>query len=158
MASNRNLTYWVLVVFWLCFIFVLSGKSFTPHNTRAIIEPIMHWLVSGISAKTLSFVQQVLRKLAHVIEYYVLGFLLFRAFYSVSAGSRSWHRILPAVIVLLPCAVGDELHQSFVPGRTASFIDVGLDTASGVFAQMVSILQHYRTGVQESGRRDDAGP
>lgn len=108
-----------------------------------------------MSAKTLSLVNHVLRKLWHVIEYYVLGLLLFHAFRKFSGGLQPWRWTVPAVIVLLMCAGSDELHQSFISGRNASIVDVGIDTVSGVLAQMVSMLRH-RAGVQASGRKDES--
>jgi VanZ family protein len=47
--------------------------------------------------------------------------------------------------VVVLWAAGDEFHQFFIPTRTASAVDVGIDTASGMFAQLVSALRHlYR--------------
>jgi VanZ family protein len=39
-------------------------------------------------------------------------------------------------------AASDEFHQSFVPERTASLVDVGIDTLGGIIAQGVSVLWH----------------
>jgi VanZ family protein len=69
----------------------------------------------------------VLRKLAHVTEYAVLGALLMRA----SGNPRT------AVALGLLYAVSDEAHQSFVAGRHAAATDVAIDTlgvAIGVIA------------------------
>ncbi|MGD0662387.1 MAG: VanZ family protein [Syntrophorhabdales bacterium] len=41
-------------------------------------------------------------------------------------------------------SAGDEFHQSFVATRTASITDVGIDTAGGVFAQVVGVLRYRR--------------
>ena len=154
MVSDRNLAYWVLVLLWLSLIFVISGKAFSGQNTSAIIEPIIHWSFPGMSAKTLNLIHQLLRKFGHVIEYYVLGLLLLYAFRKVSVGFQPWRRTVPAVIVLLLCAVGDELHQFFVSGRHALVVDVGIDTVSGVLAQMVSTLRRRRVDIQKSNRGD----
>ena len=67
-----------------------------------------------------------LRKVAHAAEYAVLGALLARA-----AGE------LPALWLGIAYAVSDELHQSFVPGRAASLVDVGID-AVGVLAGILA--------------------
>jgi VanZ like family len=68
----------------------------------------------------------VLRKLAHAGEYAVLGALLLRA-----AGSAGFALTLGVLY-----AVGDELHQAFVPGRQGSAVDVAIDAvgvACGIF-------------------------
>jgi VanZ family protein len=64
----------------------------------------------------------VLRKLAHLGEYAVLGALLFRAL-----------RREPTAIALGSLyAVTDEVHQSFVAGRTGSPLDWLLDSVGVV--------------------------
>jgi VanZ family protein len=39
-------------------------------------------------------------------------------------------------------ALDDEFHQSFVPTRTASIMDVTIDTAGGALAQVVGAFRH----------------
>jgi VanZ family protein len=38
-------------------------------------------------------------------------------------------------------AVSDEFHQSFVSSRSASLIDVGIDSTGGILSQIVIILR-----------------
>jgi VanZ family protein len=71
----------------------------------------------------------VLRKLAHALEFAVLGLLLARAL-----GRAGVAFALGALY-----AVSDEIHQSFVPGRAASLRDVLLDSA-GVAAGVLCWL------------------
>ena len=68
----------------------------------------------------------VLRKIAHAAEYAVLGALL----------SRALRRPGLAVALGILYAVSDEAHQTFVPGRMGSPIDVAID-ALGVVAGVV---------------------
>jgi VanZ family protein len=58
-------------------------------------------------------------KILHTLEYSGFGLLLARAF-----GQRRWYLAIPAGLLF---AIGDELHQSFVPGRMGN--DVGDMTA-----------------------------
>ena len=60
----------------------------------------------------------VLRKLAHLTEYAILGALLQRAL------RRPWLAILVGGLY----AVTDEVHQHFVRGRHAAWYDVVIDT------------------------------
>ncbi len=60
----------------------------------------------------------VLRKLAHLSEYAVLGALLHRAL------SRPWLAVLIGALY----ATSDEIHQHFVRGRHAAWYDVVIDT------------------------------
>jgi VanZ family protein len=72
-----------------------------------------------------------LRKLAHAGEFAVLGALLARAVPELAA---LWLGIAYAVV--------DELHQTFVPGRAGTLLDVGIDSV-GV---LLGILALRRLG------------
>ena len=61
----------------------------------------------------------MLRKIAHAAEYAVLGALLLRAL------GRPGLAFALGVLY----AVSDELHQTFVPGRAGSPLDVAIDAA-----------------------------
>ena len=66
-------------------------------------------------------------KVLHGIEYAILGLLLARSIFS--SKPRFSNRSLIVLIVTLATLYGisDEIHQAFVPGRTASFWDVLAD-------------------------------
>ncbi len=69
----------------------------------------------------------ILRKIAHAIEYFILTFLLYRAFRgSFNIGILQFF-VYPATLSFF-YAVSDEFHQSFVSGRSASIRDVLIDT------------------------------
>jgi VanZ family protein len=69
----------------------------------------------------------VLRKLAHMSEYAVLGLLLLRA-----TGSYAW-----AFGLAVGYACTDELHQTFVRGRHGSPVDVGIDAVGALIGLAV---------------------
>ena len=105
MIATR-LSLWVPVVVWAAMIFAVSS---VPN------------LNTGLGTWDL-----VLRKLAHLVEYAILGALLFRALGRAPA----------AVVVGSASAVTDELHHAFVPGRAGSPLDWLIDTL-GVVAGVV---------------------
>lgn len=129
-------------ILWICFIFWMSTGTFSAENTYSVVEKVVTFFVPAISSQELDLVHTLARKAAHVSEYFILGLLLFRAFRG--APSASWNIRWPffAFIVVVLCAVSDELHQCFVPTRTGSYVDVGIDTAGGLLAQLVSVLRH----------------
>ena len=97
---------WAAVAVWAAVIFALSS---VPH------------LGTGLGVW-----DTVLRKLAHVTEYAILGALLYRALRHETA----------AVATGVAYAVTDEIHQHFVRGRHPSPIDVTIDAVGvliGVF-------------------------
>ena len=110
-AARLNM--WLPVVIWAALIFTISS---VPS------------LDSGLGVW-----DTVLRKIAHVGEYAVLGALLYRAV-----------RREPAAIVLGSLyAVTDEVHQSFVAGRHGSPVDWLIDTA-GVVAGVLLLSWRSR--------------
>ena len=89
---------WVPVVTWAAVIFAFS-------SVPSLSTELGTW-------------DTILRKLAHLAEYAILGALLARALRH------------PAVAVVLAglYAVSDELHQTFVEGRVGAPLDVAIDT------------------------------
>ena len=105
--SARGFRAWAPIVLWAAVIFAFSS---VPS------------LSSGLGTWDL-----VLRKIAHLSEYAILGALLVRAIQR------------PAVAILAGglYAASDEFHQHFVRGRHAAWYDVLIDTVGvtiGVFA------------------------
>lgn len=79
----------------------------------------------------------------HVAEFAVLAALLLRAM--TAPGWRVGARTAAAaILVSVVYAITDEIHQSFVPGRTASVKDVLADTAGAGLVVAAVLLFGYR--------------
>jgi VanZ family protein len=143
MIFNRNfIKYWLPLILWMCFIFWMSTDTFSSQNTFPWVEMLLRFLVLKIPSQEMVFIHVLIRKAAHVTEYFVLGLLLFRTFRGDSVSSWNWRWSFLALVIVVLWAAGDEFHQSFVPTRTASFMDVAIDTAGGILAQLVAFLWH----------------
>ncbi len=76
-------------------------------------------------------------KIAHVVEYFVLGVLLFKGVgWNVNRSRRATFCFLLAVAVSI--AAMDEMYQGFIPGREMSILDwsadaLGAAMGSGIF-------------------------
>ncbi len=70
------------------------------------------------------------KKGAHFAEYLVLAVLFSRALLGPEA--IGWRGLALTIGIAVAYAVSDELHQRFVPGRTPSPWDVGIDTLGAV--------------------------
>ena len=103
---NGWLNRWLPVVIWMALIFCLSAQSTLP-------LPGVSWL------------DELIRIAGHFSEYAVLAGLAARA--TTSAGPVSWRRAACVLAVCLAYALSDEWHQSFVPGRDASLLDLAVD-------------------------------
>jgi VanZ family protein len=135
---------WFPLIVWLCFIFFMSTGTFSADNTSLIIGPVLHFLFPGLPPDQIETIHGIIRKGAHVFEYFVLGLLFFRVFGAGKRGAWKWQWSLLAVAGVAAWALGDELHQSFVMTRTASLRDVAIDTTGGLVAQFVGAFWNLR--------------
>jgi len=71
-------------------------------------------------------------KLLHVGAYAVLSILFFRAFRAGKPDSRTISTIMLCVVFTTLYGVSDEVHQHFVPSRSADIMDVMADFIGSV--------------------------
>jgi VanZ family protein len=102
------LSRWLPPILWMVLIFVISAQSTLP-------SPPEPWL------------DVLLKKTAHFLEYALLAFLWWRA---LSGGSprAGWLLVIAGLVSIL-YAASDEYHQAFVPNRHGRLWDVGVDSA-----------------------------
>jgi len=149
----RWLRNWWPVLVWAALIFNFSTSAFASENTSRIIVPVLHWLFPQWSPEALSTAHHLIRKCGHFVEYFIFSLLVLRAFRAGHKGTRlGW--VLGAIGVAAAYAGLDEFHQSFVPGRTAAFTDVLLDTAGSIAAQVVAALVVLLGDLREKRKRN----
>ncbi len=142
----QSVKYWLPVILWMLIIYFMSTGLFSADNTSHIFEPLLYYLFPGISRNSVTLLHELIRKAAHVTEYFVLGLLLFRAFRSSSLQGWSLRWAVWSVAAVAFYALTDEFHQSFVSTRTASLFDVGIDVGGGLMAQLANLLMSRRPG------------
>ncbi|MBU1999279.1 MAG: VanZ family protein [Candidatus Omnitrophica bacterium] len=74
----------------------------------------------------------ILRKAAHISEYLILTWLLYRGVRGSFRLTNFYLYFWPSLLALL-YAVSDELHQAFVPGRGPSLRDILIDSIGIAF-------------------------
>ena len=124
----------------------MSTETFSSEHTFSAVRVIISSLVPRLSGEEVDLIHAIIRKLAHVVEYLILGFLLFRAFRGRSNVRWNWRWFFLASIIVLLWAASDEFHQSFVSTRTASIVDVGIDAVGGILGQFASVLWKLHRG------------
>lgn len=136
----RWLRQWGPAIAWAAVISFFSTEHFTASATSRIIVPFLHWLLPRASPETLEMLHFVIRKAAHVTEYFIFSLLVLRGIRRERPGwIFAWG--LAAVAIAAGYAALDEFHQAFVPGRTASVRDVLLDTSGAAMAQLLVWLR-----------------
>lgn len=122
-------------------MFFGSTDLMSSNHTARFIIPFLRWLDPGMSWVTIMRMQLLIRKAAHVTEYVILTGLLFRALRWSIAGF--WRRAAVALLPALIFAPVDEFHQSFVPSRSASPIDVLIDYSGAVLGIIICCVIHF---------------
>jgi VanZ family protein len=136
---------WMPAIAWACLISFLSTDVFSSDHTSLFIIPVLHRLIPQASAETLELMHAIIRKTAHVTEYFIFSIFLTHALRGKDrVGRLRW--AIWAVVIAAGYASFDEFHQSFVPSRTASPWDALLDTAGASVAQVVLWLWHLPRG------------
>ena len=137
--AARRIWRWLPAIAWAVVISAASTDAFSSRHTSQYILPALHWLIPQASAETLERLHFLIRKAAHLTEYFVFSVLLLRA---IRGENKGW-QIRWAIAALAIAAVYsgfDEFHQSFVPSRTASPRDSLLDTTGAATAQVLMWL------------------
>lgn len=108
---------WLPVFLWALVIFALSNIE------QVTVSQFFIW-------------DFIAKKTAHVLEYTIFYVLVFRAVEK---------KFLLSFIIVILYAATDELHQSFVPGRTAAIYDLGFDlTGANIAAYILWKLSQIR--------------
>ncbi len=113
---------------------------------RKIIDvfPYTKELSEEIKIKMVEHGNPIIRKLAHFSIYALVGVWIM-AFMS-TFDIRLYKKWIISMLVGVLYAASDEFHQSFVPGRGPSIVDVGIDSLgvlTGILAVLI-IISIYR--------------
>jgi VanZ family protein len=128
LAVNRRkriLFYLLPAVGYAVLIFALSSSSLDIEELRPVFE---------------------YDKLLHLVEYYILGYLLMRVFTTSLDSSRAEKAVLATILVGTLYGASDEIHQYFVPGRDCSLLDFLFDAAGTTLAAVTFSFVRHRLG------------
>ena len=114
-----NARRWSAPVAWAVIILVLTSLPMPAITAPAGTDKGVHWLL-----------------------YLVLGFLSIRALLSQRT-APVW-QLLVLIVALLAFGAGDELHQRYIPGRTADTKDWAADAAGSVVGVVAGIVRSRR--------------
>ena len=81
------------------------------------------------------------RKVAHGLEYMLLGMLLTGAIMPAKAIAIT--KATQPLVIGIAYAISDEVHQSFVPGRSCQFTDVCIDSGGVLVGVTIAFLVFY---------------
>lgn len=136
--------YWLPVLFWMAVVFTASADTQSYQHSSIYFEPLIRWLFPQMPPAQVEAIHHVFRKCCHLTEYAILAWLVWRAIRKpVKNDPRPW--LWPeaglALAFVFMYAASDELHQVFVPTRTAHVTDVLIDTTGGAAALLLLWLR-----------------
>ncbi|GIN86044.1 teicoplanin resistance protein VanZ [Heyndrickxia sporothermodurans] len=133
---KKQTIWWALAIITCVIIynFTASPES-TGSNTLSIIEKI-----TGLDDHAAGVLNFIIRKLAHISVFGLLGIFLYNAFQK--------NKLVFAWFLTTLYAASDEFHQSLVPNRTASVCDVLLDSGGALLAILI-IKKIFKENKQE---------
>ena len=135
---------WTAVVFLAVMIFWFSAQS--GEDSTDTSNSLIHAALSAVSPSyremnaqeqqaVLDDVRGIVRKAAHFTEFCLFGMALYALCREYEKKQSLW--------IALGCGIGyamtDEFHQMFIPGRAASWKDVGIDSA-GVLCGVLVLM------------------
>ena len=132
--NKKKLIKWLVLLLWMLVIFLFSSQPHSGEATKSIIENIIPNIKTNSLLDMINF---IVRKSAHVTEYFILALLTISLLKEYTKKERTI--LLSSIIFCFIYAMTDEYHQSFVPGRSSLFRDVLIDTSGS----LIALLGYY---------------
>ncbi|MCR8635912.1 VanZ family protein [Paenibacillus radicis (ex Xue et al. 2023)] len=143
-TRRMTLTHWVPTLIVMAVIFVLSSQSYEQQSiktqlTLAVHRTILNDYLSSIQIHYGSLtidgykdgpggvLEFILRKLAHVIEYFLLSITLLRGI-RCTTKLRLSNAIMITVLISVSFAITDEIHQLYSIDRGSRPQDIVIDS------------------------------
>lgn len=144
---------WILVVIWMLIIFWFSDMTgeVSRNKSTKTVDKLVETTIdatnkTGITnvhpseakkAKITKELNYPLRKMMHVLEYFILTLLLLNALYQSNV--RGYKLYILAILIAIIYACTDEIHQLFVE-RTGQVLDVLIDSIGVFTAAFITFL------------------
>ena len=106
----------------------MSSADATLSNEQS--SYIVNFIGNLFNISNLKLLSYIIRKIAHLTEYTILGFLIENTIKNYNK------KTYISLIICLLYAITDELHQSLVPGRSPQITDIIIDT----FGSLLGII------------------
>jgi len=143
---------WTAVVLWMLLIFTFSAQHGTKSTCLSdmvaeIIMKKINVIISpdsqtGTTTNLVKTFKYILRKSAHIGEYFILGALVMNAMKTSKV--PKFKAFIMSILLCILYAMSDEIHQHFVPGRSAQVSDVLIDTIGAIGGTGLRLLIRRR--------------
>ena len=137
---------WLPAALSVLMIVLESTSTMSASNTSQWLYPLWVKLFGPISSADWDEVHHLIRKTGHFVGYGVVSLAFFYSWRQTlhRMAVKHWTLWRRASVLAVGCtlliASLDEYHQSFLPSRTASPVDVGIDLCGAIAAQLILLL------------------
>ena len=137
---------WLPAALSVLMIALESTATMSASNTSRWLYPMWVWLFGTPTPAHWEEIHHLIRKTGHFVGYGLVSLAFFyswrQTFHRMAVRHWTlWRRAsVLAVLCTLVVASLDEYHQSFLPSRTSSPIDVGIDVCGAIAFQLVLLL------------------
>ena len=133
----------ILIVIWMITVFMFSAqKGDVSGDTSGKFTEMIIRILTGKSVDTnnptIQMVETIIRKIAHFTIYTIGGFLIMNYAYVTDKNLKE--KILYSICFGGGYAITDEIHQFFVPDRSARIFDIGIDTLGVITGVFIYVL------------------
>jgi VanZ family protein len=157
--KNRKYLFLTITVAYAAMIFYLSSRSDIAVPTDMFKIPLVYAIKDLLEGAGIYFVTDLVEyayahkdKVAHMFLYFGLGVFLHMTFRSSDNPVMRRYAAPFAFIVGILYGISDEIHQSYVPGRTSSVADLFANGLGLMLAQFI-LLGLILWGLQERKKR-----
>lgn len=116
----------IFTLAWMIIIFTMS--SFNSIESANQSNYIVNIISNVLNINNIELLNLIIRKLAHYIEYLILGILVINMFIKNNIPQS----YLISIIFCIIYAISDEIHQLFVPGRACQIKDILIDSIGSI--------------------------
>ncbi|APM41101.1 VanZ family protein [Clostridium kluyveri] len=133
---------WILVILWMVVIFIFSNETSTMSNEKSrFFIYLIQTLGLDLNAFFGNLSNFMVRKASHFLEYFILAILLF----NIIKGKFEIKKVfIISIVIVVLYACTDEIHQIFIPGRTARIKDIFIDIIGGSMGLLVGYFIHKK--------------
>lgn len=138
--NKKKLLKALALITWAFIIFIFSNRPNSGEETKTILETSLPFISNINIISVLNF---IIRKLAHLTEYFILTLLAVSLLKEYTTSERKI--IIISLVFCFLYACTDEYHQSLIPGRTSAFRDVLIDTSGGLIYILIYYLKNKKS-------------
>lgn len=137
MNKKKAIISWILVGILMFIIFYFSHQaSQVSSGTSSGLTRELFDLFNLDEYLIFDSFHGLIRKIAHFIIYFILGFLVYNAV-SFTFKKDYIEFLLYTILIVMVYAFSDEIHQLFIVGRSGELRDVFIDTSGGSIGGLI---------------------